>query len=255
MEASLDTPVALTTVLYAALGLYAVAWQLAVAKVAAGRWVLGLAVALHVGWMAWRGVAIGFFPLTTKAESFSAMTLALAAVPLAAWHLERSYLVVQLTVTLVAGVTAASFPQALEPPGPMLRTAWYPAHVPLTFLAMATWLAAASAGVTWWRTKAPEWLRHCDRFALQGFGLWSASMICGGIWGVVAWGAAFMWDPKMIWSVILWFHYAAFVHLRMTPSLQPRAWVRPALASVGVVLMVIAYVGTSFFFGKSAHAF
>ncbi len=59
----------------------------------------------------------------------------------------------------------------------------------------------------------------------------------------------------MIWSVILWFHYAAFVHVKLTPSFQPRPWARPALAVVGFLLVLVAYVGTSFFFARSSHAF
>jgi ABC-type transport system involved in cytochrome c biogenesis permease subunit len=94
-----------------------------------------------------------------------------------------------------------------------------------------------------------------DRLALWGLALWSVAMVTGGIWGVVAWGAWFMWDPKVIWSVILWFHYAAFVHLKLTPSLQGRDGVRPALAALGFVFVLVAYVGTSFFFGRSSHAF
>ena len=34
-----------------------------------------------------------------------------------------------------------------------------------------------------------------------------------------------------------------------------RPWVRPALAWIGVAWVIVAYVGTSFFFGKSSHAF
>jgi len=58
----------------------------------------------------------------------------------------------------------------------------------------------------------------------------------------------------MVWSVILWFHYANFVHLRLTPSLATRSWIRPALASIGLLVVLVAYVGTSFFFGDSNHA-
>jgi hypothetical protein len=43
------------------------------------------------------------------------------------------------------------------------------------------------------------------------------------------------------------------VHL--TPSLFPRPWVRPVLAIVGFVWVLVAYVGTSFLFGRSSHAF
>jgi hypothetical protein len=127
--------------------------------------------------------------------------------------------------------------------------------VPLSFVALAAWTAAAAAGLAWRVSGERAWLQRCDFFALQGFGLWSLAMIFGGIWGVVAWGAFFMWDPKMVWSVILWFHYAAFVHVRLTPSLQSRLWVRPVLSGLGIVWVFVAYVGTSFFFGRSIHAF
>lgn len=45
------------------------------------------------------------------------------------------------------------------------------------------------------------------------------------------------------------------VHLRLTPSLQSRPWVRPALALCGFGFVLVAYVGTSFLFGRSSHAF
>ena len=46
-----------------------------------------------------------------------------------------------------------------------------------------------------------------------------------------------------------------FVHLRLTASLRSLKWVRPALALVGMAWVLVAYVGTSFFFGGSSHAF
>ena len=113
----------------------------------------------------------------------------------------------------------------------------------------------ASASVAWWARAEGDWLALVDRLALWGLVLWSLAMVTGGVWGVVAWGAWFMWDPKVIWSVILWFHYATFVHVKLTPSMQPRAWVRPTLAVAGFVFVLVAYVGTSFFFGRSTHAF
>ena len=48
---------------------------------------------------------------------------------------------------------------------------------------------------------------------------------------------------------------ATFVHLRYVPTLTPRPWVRPVLAWAGLLWVLVAYVGTSFFFGSSSHAF
>jgi ABC-type transport system involved in cytochrome c biogenesis permease subunit len=160
-----------------------------------------------------------------------------------------------VALAVAALAAALRLPLDLAWPPPLMRTVWYPLHVPLSFLAYGTWAAAAAAALAWLPGRDADWLARIDRLALWGFGLWSLSMICGGFWGVVAWGAYFLWDPKILWSVILWFHYATFVHVRLTPSLQRRDWVRPALSVAGFAFVLVAYVGTSFLFGRSSHAF
>ncbi len=211
--------------------------------------------AVHLAGTAGRGIAIGFFPLTNKMESFNAAALAIAIVAAVAWRPARAYVLPLLAVLAAATAAAMALPGDLRWPPPLMRTVWYPLHVPLSFLAYGTWAAAASASVAWWARAEGEWLALVDRLALWGLVLWSLAMVTGGVWGVLAWGAWFMWDPKVIWSVILWFHYAAFVHVKLTPSMQPHAWVRPALAVAGFAFVLVAYVGTSFFFGRSSHAF
>jgi ABC-type transport system involved in cytochrome c biogenesis permease subunit len=240
---------------YAALACYTVALVASLVRPRIGLWVLGIGVVVHFGAMLGRGWAIGFFPLTNKMESFSAAALAVAAVTTVSWRDVRLYSVPLLVLVCIAMLTALSFPLDLSYPPPLMRTLWYPLHVPLSFFAYATWAAAAAAALVWFRDRDPTWLARIDRLALNGFALWSLSMIFGGFWGVVAWGAYFMWDVKIIWSVILWFHYASFIHLHLTPSILPRPWVRPVLAIVGFIWVIVAYVGTSFLFGKSSHAF
>jgi ABC-type transport system involved in cytochrome c biogenesis permease subunit len=234
---------------------YVVALALGFVRPRASRVVLGAGVVAHLAGSVVRGVLIGFFPLTNKFESFSAAALSIAIVALATWGGRRLYNQTVLLVALAAFGAASRFSMDLVYAPPLMRTIWYPLHVPLSFLSYALWVAAGAAGMVWFVSRDPEWLRRVDRWALQGLGLWSLSMIAGGFWGVVAWGAYFLWDPKVIWSVILWFHYATFVHLRLTPSLTERPWVRPALAIVGAGWVFVAYVGTSFFFGASSHAF
>ena len=241
--------------LFVALACYAVAFVAALVRPPAGVWPMRVGCVIHFTAMVYRGWAIGFFPLTNKMESFSAAALAVAAVTALDWRPARWYAGSLSALAVVTLLASLSFPLNLSFPPPLMRTIWYPLHVPLSFAAYALWAAAAAAALAWLRDRDPAWLLRLDRLALQGFGLWSASMVCGGIWGVVAWGAYFMWDVKIIWSVILWFHYASFIHLRLTPSLTDKAWVRPVLALVGFVWVFVAYVGTSFFFGKSSHAF
>jgi ABC-type transport system involved in cytochrome c biogenesis permease subunit len=245
----------LAPLLWAASVAYAAALVAAVLRPALSRPLLVAGIAMHAALTVARGVAIGFFPLTNRMESFSAAALSVAIVAAAAWRPSRAYLLPLLAVLAAAMAAALAFPGDLRWPPPLMRTIWYPLHVPLSFLAYATWAAAASAAIAWWAGAEGDWLPLVDQLALRGFALWSLAMITGGVWGVLAWGAWFMWDPKVIWSVILWFHYAAFVHVKLAPSLQGRPWLRPALAAAGFAFVLVAYVGTSFFFGRSSHAF
>lgn len=241
--------------LLAAAAAYGIAIVAAVVRSRAARPVLAVGVAVHLAAMTGRGIAIGFFPLTNKMESFSTCALATALITVIAWRSARSYALPLLAVMALAMAVALRLPGHLGWPPPLMRTVWYPLHVPISFVAYGCWTAAAAAALSWFSDRDGAWLGLIDRLALWGFALWSLSMIFGGIWGVVAWGAYFMWDPKVIWSVILWFHYATFVHLRLTPTMQPRPWARPALALTGFLFVFVAYVGTSYFFGRSSHAF
>lgn len=245
----------LVALLVAAGASYVLALALALVRPGAARPVLALGAAVHLAGTVGRGLVIGFFPLTNKPESFSAASLAVAVVALLAWNASRLYLVPLLALPVVGMAAALAGPLDMNWPPPLMRTLWYPLHVPLSFLAYAAWAAAAASALAWTVTRDGSWLARIERLALWGFGLWSLSMIFGGLWGVVAWGAYFLWDPKVVWSVILWFHYATFLHVKYAPSLQDRAWIRPALAAGGFALVLVAYVGTSFLFGRSSHAF
>jgi ABC-type transport system involved in cytochrome c biogenesis permease subunit len=252
--AKIGTPM-LDALFHAAALAYALAWIARPYAPRSSRGLLGAGVALHLAASAGRGWMIGFLPLTNKFESFSAAALCIAIVAFVGWGAGRAYDLMLLGAGLAAFAAALSFPTELGFPPPLMRTVWYPIHVPLSFFAYALWIAAGAASTVWLVRPDPDALRRIDRLALQGFALWSLSMIAGGLWGVVAWGAYFLWDPKVVWSVILWFHYATFIHVRLTPSLASREWVRPVLALVGVLWVLVAYVGTSFLFGVSSHAF
>ena len=246
---------AVTVAFYLALVGYSFAFVMSLAWPERARPLLSVAIVAHLLGTLGRGLAIDFLPLTNKMESFSAAGLALALVVWFTFRPVSLYLAPLLGLALAALTVGMSFGLRLHFASPILRTLWYPLHVPLSFVAYALWAAAAVAAVNWARTRDVQWIERSERMALQGFGVWSLSMIFGGIWGVLAWGGYFLWEPKAIWSVLLWFHYASFVHVRYTPSLRERPWVAPALALVGLLWVIIAYVGTSFFFGASSHAF
>lgn len=48
------------------------------------------------------------------------------------------------------------------------------------------------------------------------FVLWTFTLIGGAIWAEDAWGRYWGWDPKEVWSFIVWVVYAAYLHARTT---------------------------------------
>src|SRR5512138_581984 len=82
---------ALRWLLLAAAVAYAAAFAAAALRLGAARGLLAAGAALHLAAMTGRGIAIRFFPLTNKMESFSTCALAIALVGVIAWRPARTY--------------------------------------------------------------------------------------------------------------------------------------------------------------------
>jgi len=139
------SPLAVAGPFYAVLACYAAALLVTLVRPRIGLWLLGLGVVIHFGATLGRGWAIGFFPLTNKMESFSAAALAVGAVTAITWRDVRLYVVPLLVLMCIAMFAALSFPLDLGFPPPLMRTIWYPLHVPLSFFAYGTWCGFAIA--------------------------------------------------------------------------------------------------------------
>src|SRR5690625_3840431 len=85
-----------------------------------------------------------------------------------------------------------------------------------------------------------------------GFVLWTFTLIAGAIWAEEAWGRFWGWDPKEVWTFIIWVVYAAYLHARAT-----RGWAgaRAAwFAIVGYACIIFNYTIVNLFF-NSIHAY
>ena len=130
---------------------------------------------------------------------------------------------------------------------------WYAIHVPLSFLAYAFWVVGAADGADFLATgDAAALLARQDENHRVGLGLFSLSLVFGSIWGIVSWGAYFLWDAKIVWSLAAWLFFATLLHLKYWPLRS--AVIRAGLGLLGLVVVLIAYVGTSFMSG-SIHSF
>lgn len=71
------------------------------------------------------------------------------------------------------------------------------------------------------------------------FVCWTFTLICGSIWAREAWGRFWGWDPKEVWTFVIWVLYAAYLHARATGGFRGNR--AAALALAGFVAVVFNY--------------
>lgn len=198
-----------------------------------------------------------FFPFTDKVESF--VTLTVLIVLCGMYYRNRianREFTALLLLAFASAATTFVFEDRIRYPTHYLLTLWYPLHVPLSFAAYAFWLTAginALFSFRAWRARDPSLPERPLTADLNrnGFLCFTVAMLFGGIWGYLAWGAYFMWDPKLVWSAILWLYYGNLLHIDSLPAF--RRWKIP-LYIIGIAMILITFIGTGFF-TRSIHKF
>jgi len=84
------------------------------------------------------------------------------------------------------------------------------------------------------------------RLIAVGFVLWTFTVIAGAIWAEHSWGRYWGWDPKEIWSFVIWVIYAAYLHARTTQGWAGRK--SAYLALVGFVALLLNFTVVNFVF-------
>lgn len=199
-----------------------------------------------------------FFPFTDKIESFVILSVLLVVCALIYRRkISGGEFVTLQVLALAAASVIFIFTDVIRYPPMFLHTIWYPLHIPVSFAAYAFWLTAGvsalHAAPAWYRGDPvlPERSSFMTDLGRIGFIYFTLAMLFGGIWGYFAWGAYFMWDPKLHWSVILWLFYGNLLHIDRLPEF--RGWKVP-LYIAGVAMILVAFIGTSFF-SQSIHRF
>jgi cytochrome c-type biogenesis protein CcsB len=99
--------------------------------------------------------------------------------------------------------------------------------------------------------------RSLERLAygvhIVAFPLWTFTVIAGAIWARQAWGSYWNWDPKEVWSFVIWVVYAAYLHARATTGWkrQNATWI--ALAGFVCLILNFAVVNV-FFVGQHSYS-
>lgn len=111
--------------------------------------------------------------------------------------------------------------------------------------------AAGSARTVWdgFLAGLPS-ARALDRISyglhVVAFPLYTFTLIAGAIWAQQAWGSYWNWDPKEVWTFIVWVIYAAYLHARATSGWSPRT--ANILALVGYAAIIVNFTVVNLYF-------
>jgi cytochrome c-type biogenesis protein CcsB len=147
---------------------------------------------------------------------------------------------------------------------PALKSVWLVIHVVVAILAVAVFTIGFSVGIVYLvkrrREEHPPERKNfvetlpsaasLERTAyglnMVGFILWTFTLVAGAIWAQKAWSAYWTWDPKEIWTFVIWVVYAAYMHARATAGWEPRRAM--VIALVGYVCVLLNFTVVNLFF-------
>ena len=78
------------------------------------------------------------------------------------------------------------------------------------------------------------------------FPIWTASIILGAAWANEAWGGYWSWDPKEVWSLIVWLFFGAYLHARQLMGWKGKrvAW----MVVFGFITVLICFFAVNLYF-------
>ena len=158
---------------------------------------------------------------------------------------------------------------------PALQSYWLVIHVSVAFISSALFTVAFSATVLQLVQDRREALRAAGRPPVRGrfmdalpsareldttayrliavsFPLWTFTLVAGAIWAEVSWGRYWNWDPKEVWTFVIWVVYAAYLHARATGGWSGR---RAAYLAVAGYLCVLVNFGVVNVFFPGNHSY
>jgi len=94
------------------------------------------------------------------------------------------------------------------------------------------------------------------RMVSLGFPLLTLGLVLGAVWGKIAWGDYWNWDPKELWSFVSWLIYLAYLHFRsMYGARFPRVLSVLILAGLAAIILTLVWVNLARIFGGGMHSY
>jgi cytochrome c-type biogenesis protein CcsB len=232
-------------------------------------WLGGFLLVVSV---ALRGISVHRWPLGNMFE-FAVMLSMFTVLAYCLWSTRRDLRWLGLFVTgpvlLVLGMAVAVWYTEAAELMPSLKSYWLVIHVTVAVLATAVFtIAAAATGVYLVKDAFARSGRASvlDRFPetssiertayglhIVAFPLWTFTLIAGAIWARQAWASYWNWDPKEVWTFVIWVVYAAYLHSRATSGISRQTASYIALAGYACIIVNFTIVNV-FFVGQHSYS-
>jgi ABC-type transport system involved in cytochrome c biogenesis permease subunit len=199
-----------------------------------------------------RWIVVGHVPLQNLFEVF--LCLGMLVFPLA--YFCHRYLRVESSgadsiigiVTLFpAGFVFSAEPQQLPP---ALQSDLFLPHVAsymISYMLMAKAAIEATKQLIHRKrgndARAADHERATYTMVRLGFPLLTIGLVLGAVWGKIAWGDYWNWDPKELWSLASWLLFVGYFHFRQQFGRRfPRANSALALSGMAAIVCTLLWV-------------
>lgn len=223
-----------------------------------------------------RGVSVHRAPVSNMFEfacaaAFLVMTIYLVLAMRRPLRWLGLFIVTPVLLALGLGITVWYTPASELVPS--LKSTWLIIHVPVAILGTAVFTIAFCVQLLYlWQARrealmagsnGPGRTVRLDRFlstlpdaasldrtayslVVIAFPLWTFTLIAGAIWGQQAWGTYWSWDPKEVWTFVIWAIFAAYLHARATSGWSLRT--ANIIAIVGYLAIIMNFTIVNYYF-------
>ncbi len=174
------------------------------------------------------------------------------------FRLIGAFVVPLLFLTSAYAIFKAS--HEITPLMPALRSYWLYIHVVTAFIGYAGFTVAFGGAVAYLIKDSFSQKKFVDRYFPSKdvldeityksiaivFPIWTASIILGAAWANEAWGGYWSWDPKEVWSLIVWLFFGAYLHARQLMGWKGKrvAW----MVVAGFITVLICFFAINLYF-------
>lgn len=237
---------------YLAMGSYLLAFiTTIIGEKKAGWFVYSIAASITAMAFAYRWFTSGHIPFQSMFEVF--LSMGVVIFPLSVFckrflkvGVESTDMLIGFILLFPAGFIFSADPQKLPP---ALQCWLFIPHVAVYLLSYVIMFKAAVQAfcrIAGRKSDLLDYEQATYRMITLGFPLLTLGLILGSIWGKLAWGDYWNWDPKESWSLASWLIYVEYFHFRhMFGKKYPRTNCMFALLGLAAILITLIWVNLS----------